>query len=224
MGERLFVSLRLVRLALIVTLAVLLAQVFPGQKPDGWQEFMSPVQLRGTAAEEYSTLGDLANEADMVVVGRISEIERGRELVAAPEFVGDPVVDDLAFVRFALARIEVERVLTKDVVAGPNIDVEILIIRWDQVELLQERLPNDRALFFLRHKADEADGRYFRLVNVHQGLIGSDAGTTVIPGQHDHGTQDPGQHDHADTEYFLADMNGRNFDEVIEQVEGEIKP
>lgn len=56
----------------------------------------------------------------------------------------------MAFVRFAVATIEVERTLTKGVVPGPSVDMEILIIRWDQVSDLQKRMPNERALEMMR--------------------------------------------------------------------------
>lgn len=206
MSERRFVSLRLLRLGLIVVIALLMAQVIRAPRSGGWTDFVSTVLLRGTAAEEYASVAELANGADLVVVGRIAGIERGRELVAAPEFVNDPVVGDIALVRFALATIEVEQTLTKGVIADPTLEVEILILRWDQVADLQKRLPNGPALFFLHHKEAEADGRYYRLVSVEQGLIGSEGGKAVAP------AGDAGA-------AFLAALDGRDFEDVVKVVD-----
>lgn len=213
MSERRFASLRLVRLGLIVVIALLVAQVVRAPRPGGWTEFVSPLLLRGTAAEEYGSVTELANGADLTVVGRISGIERGRELIAAPDFVKDPVVGDIALVRFALATIEVERTLTKGVVADPILEVEILILRWDQVADLQKRLPNERALFFLHHKVAEANGRYYRLVSVEQGVVGSEGGRAVVPAA-----------DADDAEAFLVDWDGRDFEDVVKLVDDAIRP
>lgn len=213
MSERRSVSLRLLRLGLIVVIALMMAQAVRAPRPSGWTNFVSTLLLRGTAAEEYASVAELANEADLVVVGRIAGIERGRELVAAPEFVNDPVVGDIALVRFALATIEVERTLTKGVVPNPTLEVEILILRWDQVTDLRTRLPNERALFFLHHKEAEADGRYYRLVSIEQGLIGSEFGKAVAP---------PG--DAKDAEAFMAALDGRDFEDVVKLVDEAIRP
>lgn len=212
MSNRQFVSVRIVRLLLVFALSVLLANQLWARRATSWNEFIAPLQLRGMAAEEYADLTDLAKGADLVVVGRIADIERGRELVAAPDFIDDPVVGDIAYARFAVAKIEVERSLTKGLQVRSAVEVEILIRTWDQVSALQKQLPNERALFFLHHKSAEADGRYYRLVNVHHGLIGSTGGAAVVPGRD------------VDGNGFLAALEGRSFDDVVAQVSEALGP
>jgi hypothetical protein len=209
MPGRVFVAVRVLRLVLILALAGMIAQLPRSNPRQPWIEFVSPLLIRGTSAEEYHTLESLANESDLVVVGRITMVERGRELVAIPELVDNPDARYVAFVRFANATLEIERVLATGLSSPPTtVELEMLVLGWSEVTTLQRSLPAERGLFFLRHKRSEAGGRYYRLVNVEQGLIGSDSGIAVIPGA---ATLE--RHD------FLRSLEGRPFEEVVAEID-----
>lgn len=132
-------------------------------------DFWSVVRLSGTG-ESYDSLAEVSKRADLIVIGRIVAIERGREWLAIPDLAGDRVYDDVAHARLAKATLKVERVVGGGSLADP-LEVEFSVITWDQLPLLQRSIPAERSLFFLHRKLPPDDSRYFRLLVLDDGVI-----------------------------------------------------
>ncbi|HEX5015343.1 MAG TPA: hypothetical protein VFV72_14430 [Candidatus Limnocylindrales bacterium] len=211
-AERLRLSRRLVLFAGIAVTAVVLNVPRVSNGSD-WASFWSTLRISGTEAEHYDSIGQLAQSADLVVVGRIDSIERGREWVAVePELVD--VAGDFAYARFALATISVDRVLG-GATDRATVPVEFLIISWDQVDRLRGVIPHDPAIFFLRQKRGESSDEFYRLVNISQGSVGSDNGKALITRVGAGGDAD---------DDFLTDLNGQNFEGIVADVERLLEP
>ncbi len=137
--------------------------------------FWALVRVEGMDAEVFGSLEEAARSADLVVVGRITEVTKGREWVANPAYLDIPELADVAYARFATAWIEPEAVLgsPRVPVQRDRVPLELDLLQADLLPELVANVPRERAIFFLRDKADHgaAAGEYFRFTNVNQGLI-----------------------------------------------------
>jgi len=116
----------------------------------------------------------------------------------------EPQPADALMARFATVTIEIEQVIgtaTADASAG-TVQLEIFLPHDGLVPELRATAPRERAVFFLRTKADAPE--FFRLVNDNQGLIRELAGTSHAMGATE-GT-------------FLAEIDGRPFEEMLAQL------
>ncbi len=159
-------------------------------------------------AELFGSLEESARSADLVVVGRITEVTEGREWVANPAYLDIPEAADVAYARFATAWIEPEAILgTPRVPVRPGrIPLELNLLQADLLPELVASAPRERAIFFLRDKADHgaAPGGYFRFTNFNQGLI------RELDGRVETFLTGPDQ--------FLSRLSGQPFDDVIARV------
>lgn len=172
--------------------------------------FWALVGVEGMAAEEFGSLEESARSADLVVVGRIGEVTKGREWVANPAYVDNPALADVAYARFATAWIEPEAILGTPHVpfGGGRIPLELDLVRADLLPELVASVPQERAVFFLRDKADHgaAPGEFFRLTNFDQGLLRELDGKVE--------TFQTGQDD------FLSRLGGQSFDDLVARLKG----
>lgn len=167
--------------------------------------FWSLSHVRAMAAESYGSLAEMAVASDAVVVGRIREIAPGREWGANENEWLDPDLADPTMARFATALIEVEQVVgtpSVDLSAG-TLALEVFLPRETLLEDLQATTPRERAIFFLRSKADAP--AFFRLVNDNQGLVREFDGTSHVVGATDGS--------------FLSEIDGLPFEQVILQLQ-----
>ena len=63
------------------------------------------------SAESNDTLEDLAQSADLVIVGTVQTVEQGREWVAIPAYIDDPLLSDQAYARFATVTLAVQQIV-----------------------------------------------------------------------------------------------------------------
>lgn len=156
------------------------------------------------AAESFTDLGVMAKSADAVVVGRIVEIAKGREWVANPNEVDDPVFGESALARFATATILIEEVIGKTTYpVRDRIALEIFLPQDKLVPHLEDTLPLERSVFFLRNKGPEDSTDYYRLVNDEQGLVREFGGVS-----HTFGVENP----------MLARIEGGPFSELLAEL------
>lgn len=166
--------------------------------------FWSLTRVRAMAAESYDTLTQMTLASDAIVVGRISAIAPGREWKANEDEWLDPEAADALLARFATVTLEIQDVIggaVADASAG-TVELEIFLPHDGLVPQLEATLPRERAVFFLRTKADAPE--FFRLVNDSQGLIREFEGTSHMVGAVE-GT-------------FLAEIDGRPFGELLAQL------
>jgi hypothetical protein len=137
--------------------------------------FWSLVTPRGMAAEEYLAPAVMAASADLVVVGRVVSVERGREWVANPDLVNhpDPAAREGAFARFATVMVQVESTLGPSAfeAARALVPVEVFLVRPEVLGELKTLASTERAIFVLRNKGPDDSVDFFRLVNDTQGLV-----------------------------------------------------
>ena len=166
--------------------------------------FWALTRVRGMAAESFTDLGVMAKSADAVVVGRIVEIAKGREWVANPNEVDDPVFGESALARFATATILIEEVIGKTTYpVRDRIALEIFLPQDKLVPHLEDTLPLERSVFFLRNKGPEDSTDYYRLVNDEQGLVREFGGVS-----HTFGVENP----------MLARIEGGPFSELLAEL------
>jgi len=166
--------------------------------------FWSLTHVQAMAAESYDSLTTMALASDAIVVGRIGAVAPGREWKANEAEWAEPQPADALMARFATVTIEIEQVIgtaTADASAG-TVQLEIFLPHDGLVPELRATAPRERAVFFLRTKADAPE--FFRLVNDNQGLIRELAGTSHAMGATE-GT-------------FLAEIDGRPFEEMLAQL------
>jgi len=161
--------------------------------------------VEGVDAEVFGSLEESARSADLVVVGRITEVTKGREWVANPAYLDIPELADVAYARFATAWIEPEAVLGSPRLPVPldRIPLELDLLQADLLPELVANVPRERAIFFLRDKADHgaAPGEYFRFTNFDQGLI------RELDGRVETFPTGPDQ--------FLSRLSGQPFGDVV---------
>lgn len=166
--------------------------------------FWSLTHVRAMATESYDSLAAMALSSEAVIVGRIGEIAPGREWRANEAEWLDPDLADPLMARFATVTIEIEQVIgtvSADASAG-TVELEIFLPRDGLLQELRATAPRERAVFFLRTKADAPD--HFRLVNDNQGLIREFDGKSHVVG--------------ATEGSFLAEIDGLPFEQLVAQI------
>jgi hypothetical protein len=135
--------------------------------------FWRLVSPNAMAAESYETPREMAAEADLVVVGKIEKVENGREWVANPDLLKDPIGVERAYARFALLTVRVEEVLGQSSFepSDGTVPVEVYLNTGEVLDQLLDLKPDGRAIFALRNKGSTDSTKYFRLVNDTQGLV-----------------------------------------------------
>jgi hypothetical protein len=169
--------------------------------------FWSAVAVRGMAAESYDSLEDLAQNADLVVVGTILSVDRGREWVAIPAYVDDPFLSDEAFARFATLTIAVQQIIgpVRTPLPDPSsVKLEAYLPRPGTMALLRENVPRERSIFFLRNKGKTDSVDFYRFTNDDQGLLRDFDGLVRIS---------PTGEDH-----FLTHLDGERFEDILANV------
>jgi len=139
-----------------------LTQTHDVDRSDGFWRMLS---VSGIEAEWYNDVADMAHASDLVVLGRIQEVNPGRV------FGSD--VENQAHT--AILVLGVTRVLSGDAPTG-DLLLEILVPDPSQFATLRTEMPTEETLFFLRNKGQEAqslgfakdaweaESKYFRLV------------------------------------------------------------
>ena len=163
--------------------------------------------VRAMSAEHYESLEDQARSADLVVVGKVQSIEAGREWVAVPELVDDPLYGEYAIARFATVKISIETIVGPVRSPLPDhsvVDLEVFLPTADSLATLRENFPEERALYFLRNKGPKDSVDFYRFTNDEQGLLREfDGRIRTAPAGETH---------------FLTRLNGMRFDEVLASV------
>lgn len=166
--------------------------------------FWSLSHVRAMSAESYGSLAELALASDAVVTGRIREVAPGREWRANEDEWLDPELADPVMARFATVIIEIE-----EIIGTPNVDLssgavelEIFLPQDGLLPDLRATAPRERAVFFLRSKADGP--QFFRLVNDNQGLVRDFNGASHVVG--------------ATEGSFLAEIDGLPFEQLLLQL------
>lgn len=198
------------RLALLA-LALLLGSVFrltgdSSREGDPWQAFATITGLEGVAAETYASLDELTAGADLVVLGRVSSVARGREWVAAPELINDREVGGVATARFAAVSISIDRVL-KGTWTNTEVTYEEQVLFWSQLDDMDRAQPDGAAIFFLHFKEGPLDEGFIRLVSSTQGIVSSQDGLADVPASGGEAA-----------EAFRKTVVGHPFDEIIRSV------
>jgi len=166
--------------------------------------FWSLAQVRGMPAEWYDSLTSMALAADAIVVGRVGLVTQGREWRPNDAEWSEREPLDPLMARFANLTVE-----TWDVIgtlppraSASEIVIEMFLREADLLPMLQAAVPRERAVFFLRSKADAPE--FFRLVNDEQGLIRDIGGESHVVGASD--------------SRMLVEVNGLPFDQLLGQL------
>lgn len=169
--------------------------------------FWSAATVRGMAAESFDTLDDLARSADLVIVGRVNDVQPGREWVAIPEYVDDPVFSEVAYARFATVTIDIEQIIGRVLSPLPDrsvVKLEVFLSRPDTLTIVQKNIPGERSIFFLRNKGVTDSIDFYRFTNDDQGLLREfDGRIRISPTGEDH---------------FLSHLDGESFDKALDAV------
>lgn len=169
--------------------------------------FWSAMTVNGMSAESYDSLETLAESADLVVVATVETVERGREWVAIPEYVDDPVLSDGAIARFATVTLSIEQIVgpvRTPLADRSSVRLEAFLARADTLEIIQDNLPRERAIFFLRNKGQKDSVDFYRFTNDGQGLLRDfDGRVQIAPTGEDH---------------FLTHLDGERFEDVLAKV------
>lgn len=191
---------------LVVALSAVVAMRAGAAADERSERFWSTVQYAFMEAEWYGDLADMTMSADAVVIGSIVAISPGRVF-------GDPP-DNGAY--YAEATLRVEQLIRGRLVTDGDVRLEIFMAEPEVIHTLEENLPGDTGVYFLRHKGAEAvaldhpaevvsaEQPFYRLVSM-QGLLRRTSGgtTATMPGQF---------------ESFLVEMNGTSFSHTLEDV------
>lgn len=168
-----FLSLLVVMLSLTL-LSVGCGRAVDSDASDG-TAFWGPLRVQGDEVEGYSSLSEMADEADAVVRGRFAGYGPSRTL-------GTDTPEDT--VTYAAAEVEVVEVLRGEVPADA-LPVEFLVSApADQVDALieeqQRALPEGEVVLFLREKRGEGESGLYRVVNSN-GLWTTIEGQLAVP-------------------------------------------
>jgi len=170
--------------------------------------------VNGIDAETYDSLEGMTQAADVVAVGVLEDVTRGRTFVADREIaarIGDPYYDE-AFAYYALANLRVREVVVGDSsLVGSTLPVEIFASQRGKLEQLLAQPALDTGLFFLRSKgaearalgfsnaAQQAEQPYFRLVTSTALVRDFDGIAATLPG----------------ADEFLARFDATRFDDAL---------
>lgn len=167
--------------------------------------FWRSTQINGMAAENYDSLAELSRSADLVVIGRIEKVAKGREWIGIPEYVDDPVHGESAWIRFATVTIAIEDVIGPIRTPLPDrseVQLEVFLPNSTVFDELRANVPGERAAYFLRNKRDGIE--FYRFTNDEQGLLREFQGRVrMAPAGETH---------------FLTHLDGRPFDNVMSEV------
>jgi hypothetical protein len=160
--------------------------------------------VQATEVERFASLGDMARSADAVVRGRVVAVTPGRSFGGATGHA----------LSYASVTLRVDELLGGSLPAGSAGEVTLEVPLFGGPGRLASAGPTEEGVFFLRNKGTSAaaaglppeiqqrEAAYYRLVVLNAAVI-DDAGTAVVAG---------GEH------RFLAALNGRSFDEVVDTV------
>lgn len=126
--------------------------------------FWGAVHVDAIEAPIPATLNDLVRDSDAVVIGRVVDVERGREWVAALNL--NPAAADMAgeaVARFATVRVAIESGLA-GAKLGPSVALEVFLPTANSLETLRAEMPHGRAMFFLHRKVEPGLDDTYRLV------------------------------------------------------------
>ena len=205
-------------LAFVLVLTVVIyAGARSSSRPASDTFWHTAYSVDGIEAEQYDTMAGMSRAADLVVVGSIERVAKGREFVANAEAASrtDDPYRKHAIAYYAVADLRISKVLAGNAVAGDVVQLEIFASQWQKLDALVGSPALDSGLFFLRNKGIEAarlslpastqaaDKPFYRLVN-RDGLLRRFDGKAAIP---------------PDSEAaFLRPFEGMNFDAVTDLV------
>jgi len=126
------------------------------------EHFWGLLAVNGSPIAHFDTLDAMADDSDLVVVGRIVRVAPGREVrdlgAEAEEFPREE-----ASVYFAEATLVVDEALKG--VPGKAVKLQLLLPKPGVLEQIQQGLPTERGIYFLRDM-----GAYFAKENPKSGL------------------------------------------------------
>lgn len=124
--------------------------------------FWELLAVNGSAIAHFDTLDGMADEADLVVVGRIVSVAPGRE-VRDLDAEAEGYAREEASVYFADATLIVDEAIKGD--PGKEVKLQLLLPQPGVLEQVQADLPSERGIYFLRDM-----GAYFAKENPDSGL------------------------------------------------------
>lgn len=195
---------RAIPLALLGLAGASLLAIALSARDSETSQLWASVYVEAVEAEHYESLEAMRDAADAVVVGRIVSTAAGRVF-------GDPPED---FVQYVTAVVEIDRLLSGSVeeIAPGALQLEIMVSDPAQMDDVLRLAPRSESVFFLRHKATEAERlgappevvaaetKFYRLVTL-RGVVWNESGLAAAH-----------QADHDD---FLTELAGRPFEEVV---------
>jgi hypothetical protein len=124
--------------------------------------FWELLAVNGSPMAHFDRLDAMADESDLVVVGRIVRVAPGRE-VRDLDAEAEGYAREEASVYFADATLVVDEALKGD--AGKDVKLQLLLPQPGVLEQVQADLPSERGIYFLRDM-----GAYFAKENPESGL------------------------------------------------------
>ncbi len=131
--------------------------------------FWELLAVNGSPMAHFNTLDAMADESDLVVVGRIVSVAPGRE-VRDLDAEAEGYAREEASVYFADATLVVDEALKGD--PGKDVKLQLLLPQPGVLEQVQADLPTERGIYFLRDM-----GAYFAKENPESGLATTLQGT-----------------------------------------------
>ncbi len=179
-------SLRLIGLGTVFAVSLTLGLVLGGpasNKSDSARAdaFWGAVHVNAIEAPVPTTLDELMNDSDAVVIGRVIRVERGREWVAAVNL--EPAAADMAveaMARFATVTVAIESPLA-GAKLGTSVALEVFLPTPGSLEDLKAEIPQGRAMFFLHRKLDPGLDGVYRLVGEQASFFLDDGGRVRPP-------------------------------------------
>lgn len=179
-------------------------------------QFWESVAVNGVESEHYDDLATMAQAADAVVVGTMRDIALGRVVHDLESEAEGGAAAANSAVYFAYATIAVEENLGgRHPAVGKELRLQFLLGTPQLLPELRDKLPQERAIFFLRDMGRKAAARgapeplRSDLQGVYdfvssQGLLRDFAGNVELPEM----PRDP----------FLVRLRGARFSDIVEQV------
>ncbi len=153
---------------LIVGLSITLRREATDVAPRS-DRFWELLAVNGSPMAHFETLDAMADESDLVVVGRIVNVTPGRE-VRDLDAETEGYAREEASVYFADATLVVDEALKGD--PGTDVKLQLLLPQPGVLEQVQPDLPTERGIYFLRDM-----GAYFAKENPESGLATTLKGT-----------------------------------------------
>lgn len=173
----------------------------PSQDPlRASNDFWNGLTVQGLEAEHFGSLPDMTKSADLVVVGRLTDISAGREVRdLEAEAAGADRRDSSVFFGDAT-------IVTEPAAFGPSapstVTLELLLPNPDLLPSLAAAVPKERAVFFLRdlHRAEPI----YRLVST-QGILREIDGRVRVGVSVEYG--------------FPRTLDGSNFENLLHEID-----